>query len=188
MIGSIAKNWLHSYLGKYRGGKRIPRRAPYHEVLWSAIGSFLGIFAVYEIGRFERFHIEDSLFLVGSFGASAVLIYGVPKSPYAQPRNLVLGHTLSAAVGVACAIMLGHFPALSGALAVSLALTVMHLTNTIHPPGGATALIAVIGSEHIHQMGFWYVLSPIFTGTLILLVAALVINNLSPHRRYPEFW
>jgi CBS-domain-containing membrane protein len=181
-------NWLHTYINKFRGGKQVPPRAPYYEVLWSAVGAFLGIYAVYEIGHFEQFHAQDSLFLVGSFGASAILIYGVPKSPYAQPRNLVLGHTLSAAVGVACAILLGDFPAISTALAVSLALTVMHLTNSIHPPGGATALIAVIGSEQIHQMYFWYVLSPIFTGAVIMLLVGLLINNLSPHRRYPEFW
>lgn len=181
-------NWLHSYIDKFRGGKRVPPKAPYYEVFWSAIGAFLGIFAVYEIGHFERFNIEDSLFLVGSFGASAILIYGVPKSPYAQPRNLVLGHTLSAIVGVTCALFFSEYPAVSAALAVSLALTVMHLTNTIHPPGGATALIAVIGSDQIHQMYFWYVLSPIFTGAVIMLVVALLVNNLSPHRRYPEFW
>ncbi len=181
-------SWIQSYLEKFRGGKRVPPRAPYYEVIWSAVGAFLGIFAVYEIGHFEQLHIEDSLFLVGSFGASAILIYGVPKSPYAQPRNLILGHTLSASVGVACALLLGEFPAISAALAVSLALTVMHLTHSIHPPGGATALIAVIGSEQIHQMHFWYVLSPVFTGAAIMLVVALLINNLSPHRRYPEYW
>lgn len=166
----------------------MPPRAPLHEVFWSAIGGFLGIFAVYEIGHLEQLDIQDALFLVGSFGASAILIYGVPKSPYAQPRNLVLGHTLSAAVGVTCALLLGSFPALSAALAVSLALTVMHLTNSIHPPGGATALIAVIGGDSIHQLSYWYVLSPVFTGAIIMLAVALLVNNLSPHRRYPEFW
>jgi CBS-domain-containing membrane protein len=180
--------WFRSYIEKFRGGKLTPPRAPNYEVVWSAIGAFLGIFAVYEVGHFQQFDIDDSLFLVGSFGASAILIYGVPKSPYAQPRNLVLGHTLSAAVGVACALLLGDFPAIAAALAVSLALTLMHLTRSIHPPGGATALIAVIGSDQIHQMSFWYVLSPIFSGAVIMLIVALLVNNLSPHRRYPEFW
>jgi len=179
---------LRSYFDKFRGGKRVPPRAPLQEILWSAIGAFLGIFSIYEISHYQQFHIEDTLFLVGSFGASAILIYGVPKSPYAQPRNLVIGHTLSAVVGVTCALLLSSFPALSAALAVSLALTVMHLTNSIHPPGGATALIAVIGSDQIHQMFYWYVLTPIFTGAVIMLIVALFVNNLSPLRRYPEFW
>jgi CBS-domain-containing membrane protein len=180
--------WLESYIEKFSGGKPIPSRAPWHEVLWSTFGAFLGIFAVYEIGHFEQLHIEDTLFLVGSFGASAILIYGTPKSPYAQPRNLVLGHTLSAVIGVTCALLLSSYPPLSAALAVSLALLAMHLTNSIHPPGGATALIAVIGSDQIHQMYYWYAISPIFTGALIILVVALLFNNLSPHRRYPEYW
>ena len=171
-----------------RGGKRSPRRAPFHEIFWSAIGSFLGIYSVYAVAHLGKYNFEDTLFLIGSFGASAVLLYGLPKSPYSQPRNLVLGHSISAAVGVSCALVLPSDPILSASLAVSLALVVMHLTRSIHPPGGATALIAVIGSEHIHQMKYWYVFSPVFIGAVIMLIVALLINNLSPHRRYPEYW
>ena len=132
--------------------------------------------------------VTDATVSIGSFGASAVLIYGVPKSPYAQPRNLVFGHSISAAVGVTCALFLESNTALSAALAVSLAIVLMHLTRSIHPPGGATALIAVIGSEHIHQMSYWYVFSPVLAGAVIMLVVALLVNNISSHRRYPEYW
>ena len=181
-------NRLRCYVHKFRGGGQVPARTPFPEVLWSGVGAFLGILAVYEIGHIEQLHLEDALFLVGSFGASAILIYGAPSSPLAQPRNLVLGHTLSALVGVTCALTFAGLPVLSAALAVALALMVMQLTNTVHPPGGATALIAVIGSDQIHQMHYWYVLSPILSGALIMLAVALVMNNLSPRRRYPQFW
>ena len=77
---------------------------------------------------------------------------------------------------------------LSGALSVATATAVMHLTKTTHPPGGATALIAVIGSERVHQLGFLYVLSPVALGALIMLVVALIVNNLISFRRYPIFW
>jgi len=180
--------WFRNYLGKFLGGKRAPPAAPFHEIFWSAIGAFFGILAVYEIGHLGRYELGDALFLVGSFGASAVLIYGIPKSPFAQPRNLVLGHCLSAVIGVTCAILLGAHPALAASMAVSLALVFMHLTRSLHPPGGATALIAVIGSEHIHQLSYWYVISPIFSGSIIMLLVALLVNNLSPYRRYPEYW
>lgn len=180
--------WLISFFKKFGGGKRVPPRAPVYEIVWSTVGAFLGIYAVYEIGIFQSFNLENTLFLVSSFGASAVLIYGVPKSPYAQPRNLVLGHVLSAIVGVTCALLLDFSPVLSAALAVSLAIAVMHVTRLIHPPGGATALIAVIGGEEVHQMSYWYALSPVFTGAVILLLVALLVNNLSPQRRYPEYW
>jgi len=180
--------WLRTYITKFRGGKRSPPRAPFYEIAWSSIGAFLGIFAVYESGHFSGFPLRDTLFLVGSFGASAVLIYGVPKSPYAQPRNLIFGHIISAFTGVTCALILSSSPALSAALAVSLAIALMHLTRSIHPPGGATALIAVIGSDEIHQMSYWYVISPIFSGAVVMLLVALLVNNLSSQRRYPEYW
>jgi len=181
-------NEIVLFFKKFRGGKQSPPRAPVSEIIWSAIGAFVGIFAVYKMGSLGQLLIEDVLFLVGSFGASAVLIYGLPKSPYAQPRNLIFGHLFSATVGVTCALLLTSFPALAAALAVSLSLVVMHITRTIHPPGGATALIAVIGSDNIQQMAYWYVISPIFVGTLIMLVIALFVNNFSAYRRYPEFW
>ena len=180
--------WFNQYFEKLRGGKRVPPRAPFHEIIWSTVGGFLGIFAVYEVGHFEHFHMEDTLFLVGSFGATAVLIYGIPKSPYAQPRNLLIGHTISATVGVTCALLLSANPAIAAGLAVSLSISLMHLTNSIHPPGGATALIAVIGSEDIHQMAYGYVISPILSGAIVMLLVALLVNNISPHRRYPEYW
>ena len=179
---------VKTYIEKFRGGKQVPPVAPVSEIVFSALGSFLGILAIYEIGHFSYLHFEDTLFLVGSFGASAVLIYGVPKSPYAQPRNLVLGHIISAITGVTCAMLLNALPELSAALAVSLSVVFMHMTKSIHPPGGATALIAVIGSDQIHQLSYWYVVSPILSGALIMLLIALVINNLSPLRRYPEYW
>ena len=185
---NISMSWLINYFEKFQGGKKVPPRAPISEIIWSAIGSFLGILAIYEIGHLSHFHLEDTLFLVGSFGASAVLIYGVPKSPYAQPRNLVLGHAISVFTGVSCALLTNTSPEFAAALAVSLAIVLMHITKSIHPPGGATALIAVIGSDQIHQMSYWYVLSPILSGALIMLVIALVVNNLSSLRRYPEYW
>jgi CBS-domain-containing membrane protein len=73
-------------------------------------------------------------------------------------------------------------------MAVATAIALMHLTRTLHPPGGATALIAVIGSPEIHKLGFLYVLVPATVGPLILLAAAVLINNIPKSRRYPEIW
>jgi CBS-domain-containing membrane protein len=64
----------------------------------------------------------------------------------------------------------------------------MHATKTLHPPGGATALIAVIGSQKIHDLGYLYAVIPVGTGALLMLVVALLVNNLSANRKYPEFW
>ena len=79
-------------------------------------------------------------------------------------------------------------PWLAQAVAVATAIALMHATRTLHPPGGATALIAVIGSEEIHRLGFLYVLVPATVGPLILVAVGLLVNNIAPSRRYPEFW
>jgi CBS domain-containing membrane protein len=175
------------YLKKMQGGGASHPRAPLHEIFWSAVGCFFGIAGIYLVGHWQELHAEDSLFLVGSFGASAILIYGIPKSPFSQPRNLLGGHIFSALMGVTCALLIPA-PMLAAALAVSMAVVVMHLTRTLHPPGGATALIAVIGGQNIHDLGYWYVITPIASGALLMLLVALITNNLSPHRRYPWRW
>ena len=180
--------FIVAYLDKMRGGKQAPKRAPLHEIFWSALGAFIGIFLIYYIGHYQALHLVDSLFLVGSFGATGVLIYGIPNSPYSQPRNIIGGHVISAIVGVSCALFMQLQPQLAAATAVALSLILMHLTQTIHPPGGATALIAVIGSDQIHEMGYKFVLTPIATGAVIMLIVAVLINNLSPYRRYPQYW
>ena len=77
---------------------------------------------------------------------------------------------------------------LTSAVAVATAIAVMHATKTLHPPGGATALIAVIGSQKIHNLGYLYVIVPAGVGPFIMLVVALLVNNLPQNRRYPEFW
>nr|WP_228711944.1 HPP family protein [Halarcobacter ebronensis] len=129
---------------------------------------------------------EDLSLVIGSFGASAVLVYGAIHSPLAQPRNLIGGHLLSALVGVISYKLFFGNLLLCSAFAVATSILVMQLTLTLHPPGGATALIAVLGSEHIHNLGFIYVLYPVFTGSLILLVIALIVNNIPKHRAYPD--
>jgi len=123
--------------------------------------------------------------LIGSFGASAVLIFGATNSPLAQPRNLVFGHLISAIVGVCIYKLIPDHLWLSSALSVSLSIVLMQITKTMHPPGGATALIANIGSEKIKNLGFYYILSPVMSGVIILFIVAMIVNNIPKHRNYP---
>jgi len=176
------------YLQKMKGRSQCPPAVPMTEMLWSWIGSFIGILLVAFAHWGWALQGLDMVMIIGSFGASAVLVYGAIASPLAQPRNLCGGHFFSALIGVACFKVLPEMPELASALAVSLAITVMHLTRTLHPPGGATALIAVIGSERIHDLGFYYAVVPALSGALLMLVVALLVNNLAPTRQYPEFW
>jgi len=95
---------------------------------------------------------------------------------------------LSALVGVVCWKLLHHAPWLAQATAVATAIALMHATRTLHPPGGATALVATLGLPAIEKLGFLYVLVPAAVGPLVLLAVALVVNNIPATRRYPEIW
>ncbi len=179
---------LQAYIDKMRGTTQgRPPRVSNKEILWSWIGAFFGIGAVAWVNQLF-FQGTDLTLMIGSFGASAVLVYGAVRSPLAQPRNLVGGHVVSALVGVATWKLLHQDPWLAQAVAVATAIALMHATRTLHPPGGATALIAVIGSDSIHNLGFLYVLVPATLGPVLLLLVALLVNNAVPSRRYPEMW
>lgn len=154
-------------------------------IIWSWIGSFLGILAISYFHN-DILNDKDLTLVIGSFGASAVLIYGAVHSPLAQPRNLIGGHILSAVVGVVSYKLFFSDILLASAFAVATSILVMQLTLTLHPPGGATSLIAVIGSNQIHELGFLYVLVPVSSGAFILLIIAVIINNIPKHRHYPN--
>lgn len=164
-----------------------PPRVEMAEVLWSGLGALVGTGALALVEGLW-FAGTDLTLMLGSFGASAVLLFGVPRSPLAQPRNLVFGHIVSAAVGVAAYQGLHGIPYLAEGVAVGVSVSLMHLLRIVHPPGGGTALIAVTGSSLIHQMGWLFVFVPAILGSLVLLIIALAFNNLTGSRRYPEFW
>lgn len=155
---------------------------------WSFFGGFLGLSA---IGLLQNlFHSDgntDILFLIGAFGATSVILFGNPHSPFAQPRNLFFGSLISAAIGVTVyrLFYIEEFLWFSPALAVSLAILAMQYTKTLHPPGGAIALIANIGSQEIKSMGYFYIINPILTGIIILFIMSILFNNLSKNRIYP---
>jgi CBS-domain-containing membrane protein len=178
---------IAEYLSKMKGGAKRPPGVGIIELIWSWLGSALGIGICGYLSS-HYFEPRDMTLLIGSFGASAVLVYAAIKSPLAQPRNLIGGHVLSGLVGVACYQLFGNIVWLAAAMAVSLAIVFMLATKTLHPPGGATALIAVIGGPKIHGLGFLYAFIPAGMGAVILLVIALLVNNLSTNRKYPEYW
>lgn len=178
---------IMDYFSKMKGTTKSPPSVSLSEMLWSWVGAFLGMAPVAYI-NYNILDGTDNLLIIGSFGASAVLIYGAIKSPLAQPRNFVGGHVISGFIGVTFYQLLPAHMWLAAAVAVATAIAIMHATKTLHPPGGATALIAVIGSQRIHDLGYLYVIIPVGLGASIMLVVALLVNNISKNRRYPEFW
>lgn len=157
----------------------------FKEHFWAFVGSFVGLGTISYL-NFELLSKYDLTLLIGSFGASCVLIYGAIESPLAQPKNLFNGHLISAIIGVTCYKILGDYVWIAGPLAVSLSIIGMQMAKSLHPPGGATALIAVTGGPSITNLGYEYVFSPVFTGVFILFIAAIIFNNITPKRQYPS--
>ena len=163
MFNNIATKF-NSYTAKIGGGDSLkkPPRAEQHETAKSLVGSFLGVLAISTLDEFWlRRDFEHSFLLIGSIGAAAVLLFSAYKSPLAQPWNAVAGQVVSATVGVTvrlvCSDVLSIEEYLQKPLAVSLAIAAMDLCDCLHPPGGATSLIAIIGGADVKAMGYSYV-------------------------------
>jgi CBS-domain-containing membrane protein len=120
--------------------------------------------------------------LIAPFGASCVLLFAAPESPFAQPRNLVFGHLLTATVGLSMLWLAGN-GIWSIGLAVGLVIALMELTQTVHPPAGANPIVIMLAGK----ASFMFLITPVLCGVLILLLMALFINNLGG-RRWPLRW
>ncbi len=161
------------------------RPASHVERLVSSLGGFIGILIVYLTSHYFLTG-SGAYLMVASMGASAVLLFAVPHGALSQPWPLVGGHLVSALVGVSCAQLVPD-TALAAALAVGLAVGVMHYLRCIHPPGGATALTAVIGGTPVLDLGYAFVITPVFFNALAILITAVAFNALFAWRRYPHY-
>ncbi|MFZ5633334.1 MAG: HPP family protein [Bacillota bacterium] len=161
-----------------KGGKcSSPAKISLSGLFVTALGSFFGIGLVAILSA----HYSLPL-LLPSFGASAVLLYAACHVPMAQPRNVIGGHLISAFMGVLVYQLFGDdWWAL--AMGVTSAIVVMTVTHTLHPPGGATAFVAVYTGQN-----FGFILSPVGLGAVLLIAVAILVNNLSGERKYPDYW
>jgi CBS-domain-containing membrane protein len=155
------------------------------EKLLSGLGAFCGIFATYWISSQFLGH-QSSLLLVASMGAGAVLLFAVPHGQLSQPWPAIGGHLISSAIGISVSMLVAN-QFLAAALAVSVAIIAMHYLHCIHPPGGATALLAVIGGPDVHGMGFGFML-PVMVNALTIVAIAILFNSPFKWRRYPAAW
>jgi len=167
-----------NYLKKFKGqGVALPPKVKFQNILFSSFGGFI---AIVIIGYLTKSY--DSLLVMGSFGASCVLLFGFPKSPFSQPRNVIFGHLFSTFIGLFFLHFVGN-EWWSMALALAFALGIMIATRTVHPPAGSNPLIVfLLGAS-------WeYLIFPCLVGSIILVLVALFYNNLSKKISYPEYW
>lgn len=173
------KNKILQFLGveKYRVG--------HTEKLISALGAFLGILLVFYLSTFFV-PGHSSFLIVASMGASAVLLFAVPHGPLSQPWALIGGHLVSAVVGISCAIIIPDV-FFAAPAAVGLAVGLMYYFNCIHPPGGATALSAVVGGNEIIELGYRFIITPVLINVIAIISVAIIFNYLFKWRRYPAY-
>ncbi len=175
---------LKQFFHEFRALLGIEGNATSHGEKWiSSVGALLGLLTVYWATQWSL-DTPGILLMVASMGASAVLLFAVPHGALSQPWPVMGGHMVSAFIGVTCQQLYPDQP-LTPALAVSLSVGAMHYLRCIHPPGGATALAAVIGGPQIHAMGYEYLLTPILVNVVSILVVAVAFNGLFAWRRYP---
>jgi CBS-domain-containing membrane protein len=166
---------LRQYLAKINLGSNHQPRFSLNEILFSYVGSFLGIATLAYLSVNSGYPL-----IAAPFGAAAVLVFAVPNSPLAQPGNLIFGNFLGAVVSVVMVLLFGSEPWVM-ALAVATAIKLMQLTKTLHPPGGAVALVGVMSKAEAS-----FIVTPVLVGSIILLFCTIGFNNLMPGRSYPK--
>ncbi len=169
---------MKNYLNKLKGDNaKLPPLAKLDVIIWSGIGGILGIGM---IGYLT--HISNIIIIMAPFGATCVLAFAIPESPLAQPRNIIGGHLISTFIGLVCLYLLGN-SWWSVAIAVGLSISLMLLTRTTHPPAGADPIVVILTTQ-----GWAFLLTPVLVGSILLVVIAVLFNNLIKDRQYPKYW
>ena len=141
------------------------------------------VFSTFTIGVLSLLTYKTSygLFLIASFGSTMVLLYGYPESPFAKPKNIFFGHLLTAFVGV---FFVNYVPLpiyVIIPLAVGAGVGLMIILNVTHPPAGGNPIIVIMGS-----VSFEYLISPVISGSIIVIVFGIILNKFIANRKYPN--
>ena len=121
------------------------------------------------------------IFLIASFGSTMVLLYGYPESPFAQPKNIIIGHFLTSLIGI---IFLNfvYLPIfINIPLAVGFGVMLMILFKVTHPPAGGNPIIVIIGS-----VSYDYLLTPVIVGSIVVILFGVIINKFILKKKYPK--
>ena len=145
-------------------------------------GLIAGLFSTITIAAltFLTYKTQYGIFLIASFGSSMVLLYGYPESPFAQPKNIFFGHLVTSVVGI---LVLFYVPLpiyITIPVAVGAGVGLMIILNVTHPPAGGNPIIVIIGSVSLD-----YLINPITTGTIIILIFGIILNRLILKKKYP---
>jgi len=169
---------IHSIIHKLKGGGALPAGANSFQILTGLLGGISGIGLVAWLAQ-----LTEVPLLMAPFGATCVLLFAAPGTPLAQPRNVIGGHFVSALVGILVMQLLGVGP-LAMAVGVGVAIAAMQALRVVHPPAGANPLVVMMSGA----IGYDFLLVPVLAGAVILVLVALLINNLGAARHWPTYW
>jgi len=169
---------MFEFLKKIKGdGMPLPPQPTTKSVAFAWLGGFIAIATVAILTK-----ELSTILILGSFGASCVLLFGYPDAPFSQPRNVIFGHLLSSLIGLAFLTLFGpHW--WSVALSAGTAIAFMMLTRTVHPPAGSNPIIVFLT-----QPSWGFLVFPTLVGAIVLVVIALIYNNATRKGKYPKYW
>ena len=168
---------LNAWISKLRGGGIRPERFSMKNIAIAAAGGAVAIGVIAEIAMWSHVPL-----ILGSFGASCVLLFGYPDSPFSQPRNVIGGHVIASLMGLICLSLFGVH-SWSMALAAAAAVTAMHFTSTVHPPAGSNPVIVMLAMP-----GWKFLWMPTLLGSVLLVIVALFFINIRSDKSYPKYW
>ena len=158
------------------------------EIAISGAGGFVGLSILSSLNY--GLALGDITTILASFGPTSMMIFVFPEADFAQPKNVIGGHIISAFWGICTSQLVNLYleaPWLAGPTAVSGAIILMLCTRLVHPPAAGTSLLAALGSQQLQAMGF-QLLIPTSIGATILVMVGVLFNNLFKGRSYPKYW
>lgn len=166
-----------NYLSKMRGAGRSPLKVVPKTAIIGLCGGFFAIGLLALLSNWT-----SAVWIMAPLGASCVLAFGIWDAPFSQPRNIVGGHLVSTTIGLSLYHLFGDAVWVI-ALGAGLSIALMHITRTTHPPAGADPIVVIMSGS-----SWSFLVTPVLVGSLVIVLSALLINNLDKDRKYPIFW
>lgn len=167
-------------MGNLKGGGNLPPKPTIVQLLKGLIGGIISILLLSYLGQ-----ISGTPWIMAPFGATCVLLFTAPASPFAQPRNVIAGHLITSVVGLAALYGFGD-SILVMSFAVGIAIMAMQFFRAVHPPAGANPLVIILAGKSV--IGLSFLIAPVLIGSAMLVLIAAVINNFGKENRWPVYW
>lgn len=163
------------------GNENLTPKPPQKEVFKGLIGGTLGIMILLLISEYSQY-----IWIMAPFGATCVLLFAASGSPLAQPRNVILGHLITAFIGILF-LKLFEINTVTISLAVGLGIALMQLCRAIHPPAGANPLVILLTASTVHY-GWDFLITPVLVGSISLVLVAVFVNSIFDGKKWPNYW